>query len=84
MVALNYVVVHRSGARGYGLKYLVLEVESATTADTVTVDEFTAVKDTVAFQTDTGDALACTEATNVVTIGGAIAAKPLAIFVSGH
>lgn len=84
MADLDYVVVHRGGTRGYGLRYLVLEVESATTADTVTIDEVNVVSDTLALETDSGAAVACTEATNVVTVSGAVAAKPLVIMVSGY
>lgn len=84
MASLSYVVVHRSGSRGYGLKYLILEVEQADANDTVTIDEFNVVADTLALETDSGAEVACTEATNVVTIGGAISDKPLAIMVSGY
>ena len=35
------------------------------------------------FVVDTGAELACTEATNVITIGGAVTTVPLAIMASG-
>jgi len=82
---LTETVVYRGGMRGYGLKYLVLEVENASVDDTVTVGELTTIKDTVAFELDDGAAVPCTETTNVITIdtGGTLANKPLAILVSG-
>ena len=76
-------IVYRSAPKGEGLRYVVAEVKSVTSADTVTFSEFTAVNDTQAFDLTTGDALACTEATNVVTIGGAVTTIPVVIFVSG-
>ena len=69
--------------RGSGLKYLVVEVASATAADTVTVGELAAIKDTLAMRLDTGAEVACTEATNIVTIGAGPAATPMLIIVSG-
>ena len=69
--------------RGIGLRYLILEVDNATAADTVTVGELTAVTDTVCLQLDSGAEVSCTEATNVVTIGAGPAASPLLIIVSG-
>jgi len=68
MTDLTEVVVHRGGLRGYGLKYLVLEVSSASADDTVTVGELGTVKDAVAFEMDTGVEVSCSEATNVVTV----------------
>lgn len=82
MAALEGTVVHRGGMRGEGLRYLVYEVESATAADTLTVD-LNAIKDTLAMRIDTGAEVACTEATNVVTIGAGPATTPMLIIVSG-
>jgi len=84
MSDLTEKIVYRGGATGYGLKYKVIEVNSATTADTVTVGELSTILDTVALDLSTGASVACTEATNVVTIGGAIAAVPILITVAGH
>ena len=84
MAALTANIVYRSGSKGEGLRYVVGEVKSATSADTWTIDEFTADKDTVCFQLDTGDALACTEATNVVTVGGAVTTVPIVIYATGY
>lgn len=83
MADLTEVVVYRGGMRGYGLKYVVLEVESATASDTVTVGELTAIKDTVAIRLDTGAEIDCTEATNIVTIGSGPSDTPMLIIVSG-
>ena len=83
MADLTERVVYRGGMRGHGLKYLVLEVESATATDTVTVGELTSIKDTVAIRLDTGAEIDCTEGTNVVTIGAGPAATPMMIVVSG-
>jgi len=82
MAALSGTVVYRSGARGYGLKYVIYEVESATAADTLTT-ELNAIKDTVAMRLDTGAEVDCTEATNVVTIGSGPSSTPMQITVSG-
>jgi hypothetical protein len=82
MPALTGTVVYRGGMRGTGLKYLAYEVESATAADTLTT-ELTAIKDTITLRLDTGAEVACTEATNVVTIGAGPAATPMLIIVSG-
>ena len=88
MAALSYVVVFRGGMGGasYGLRYLILEVESADADDTVTVSEYTTVKDTVAIELDTGAEVSCSEATNVITIdpAGALSDKPVSILVSGY
>ena len=84
MADLTEKTVYRGGATGYGLKYKVIEVDAATTADTVTVGELSTILDTQALDLSTGAAVACTEATNVVTIGGAVAAVPLLIIVTGH
>ena len=83
MAALTANIVWRSGT-GEGLKYLLATVKSATSADTWTVSEWTKVEDTQCLQLDTGAALACTEATNVVTVGGAVTTVPLVILVSGY
>jgi len=80
---LTETVKYRGGMRGSGLKYLVMEVDSATAADTVTVGELTAIKDTVAIRLDTGAEVDCTEATNVVTIGSGPSSTPMMITVSG-
>ena len=84
MADLTEKTVYRGGATGYGLKYKLIEVDNATTADTVTVGELTTILDTVAVDLSTGADVACTEATNVVTIGGAVASVPLSILVIGH
>lgn len=76
-------VVFRSAPRGEGLRYIIAEVKSATTADTVVFSELTAIKDTVAIRLDTGAETPCTEATNTVTIGAGPAATPMMICVSG-
>ena len=83
MADLTERVVYRGGMRGHGLKYLVLEVESATAADTVTVGELNSIKDTIAFRLDTGAEILCTETTNVVAIGAGPANTPMMIVVSG-
>jgi hypothetical protein len=83
MAVLTETVVYRGGMRGSGLKYLVMEVSDATAADTVTVGELDAIKDTIAFRLDTGAEVDCTEATNVVTIGSGPSATPMLIIVSG-
>ena len=85
MTDLVEVVVHRGGMRGYGLKYLIVEVESASADDTVTVGELSTVKDTVAFEMDTGAAVSCTESGNVVTVdpSGSLSSKPVVLMVSG-
>ena len=83
MADLTERVVYRGGMRGHGLKYLVLEVESATASDTVTVGELSSIKDTIAIRLDTGVAVDCTEATNVVTIGSGPSSTPMMIAVSG-
>jgi len=85
MAQLTYTIVHRGGARGFGLKYLLLEVAQADSADTVDVSEFdNAVKDTVCLEMDTGAELACTESGTTITVGGAVTNKPLTILVSGY
>jgi len=81
---LTEKTVYRGGATGYGLKYKLIEVNDATTADTVTVGELSTIIDTQALDLSTGAAVDCTEATNVVTIGGAVASVPMAILVSGY
>ena len=83
MAALTATTVYRGGMRGSGLKYLVMEVEEATAGDTLTVGELTSIKDTTALRLDTGAAVDCTEATNVVTIGAGPASTPMQITVSG-
>ena len=83
MADLTETVKYRGGMRSFGLKYLVLEVDSATAADTVTVGELSTIKDTVAIRLDTGVAVDCTETTNVVAIGAGPAATPMLIIVSG-
>lgn len=83
MTDLTETVVYRGGMRGTGLKYLVMEVDDATAADTVTVGELTSIKDTIAFRLDTGAEIDCTEATNVVTIGAGPSSTPMLIIVSG-
>lgn len=83
MAVLTETVVYRGGMRGTGLKYLVMEVDDATAADTVTVGELAAIKDTIAFRLDTGAEVDCTEATNVVTIGAGPSSTPMLIIVSG-
>lgn len=85
MAALTYATVYRGGMSGaaYGLRYLVIEVESATAADTVTINEYTNIKDTVAIRLDTGAEVDCTEATNVVTIGSGPSSTPMLIIVTG-
>ena len=84
MADLTERIVYRGGATGYGLKYKVIEVDEATSADTVTVGELTKILDTNAFDLSTGAAVACTEATNVVTIGGAVTDVPMLIIVVGY
>lgn len=69
--------------RGSGLKYLVCEVSSASSGDTATIGEITAIKDTIAIRLDTGVEVNCTEATNVVTIGTGPSSTPMLIIVSG-
>ena len=76
-------IVFRSAPRGEGLRYIIAEVKSATAADTVTFDELTAIKDTIALRLDTGAEVDCTEATNVVTVGAGPASTPMMICVSG-
>ena len=49
----------------------------------MTVSELSKITDTVALEMETGAALACTEATNVVTIGGAVTSLDCIIMVSG-
>ena len=83
MAALTGNIVYRNAPKGEGLRYIVIEVKSATSADTYTVSEWTKVKDVVCIEVDTGAELACTEATNVITIGGAVTTVPLAIMTSG-
>lgn len=83
MADLTETVVYRGGMRGSGLKYLVMEVESADASDTVTVGELKSIKDTIAFRLDTGAEVDCTEATNVVTIGSGPSDTPMLIIVSG-
>lgn len=83
MADLTETVVYRGGMRGTGLKYLVMEVDDATAADTVTVGELTSIKDTIAFRLDTGAEIDCTEATNVVTIGAGPSSTPMLIIVTG-
>lgn len=76
-------MVYRGGMTGQGLRYLVLEIQSATASDTVTVDELETIKDTVCLRLDTGATIDCTEATNVVTIGSGPSETPLLIVISG-
>jgi len=83
MADLTETVVYRGGMRGSGLKYLVCEVDAATAADTVTIGELSSIKDTITIRLDTGAEVACTEATNVVTIGAGPASTPMLIVVSG-
>lgn len=84
MADLTETIVYRGGMRGTGLKYLVLEVPSADTSDTITVGELSKIKDTVAFRLDTGVEVDCTEATNVVTVGGTgLSDMPMVIIVTG-
>ena len=83
MATLTATTVYRGGMRGSGLKYLVMEVDEATAADTLTVGELTSIKDTISFRLDTGAEIDCTEATNIVTIGAGPADTPMLIIVSG-
>jgi len=83
MAALTINIVYRSVPKGEGLRYLIGEAKSATAADTWTVSELTAIKDTICLRLDTGAEVACTEATNVVTVGAGPLATPLMICVSG-
>ena len=80
---LTEAVVYRAGMRGVGLKYLIAEVENATTNDTVTIGEMVEIKASVALRIDSGSSCACTNATNVVTITGVVANTPLVLIVSG-
>ena len=82
MAALTYVLKSRSWISP-GLGYCVLTVALATTGDTVTVTELTTIQDTVAVRLDTGNAVLCSEATNVVTIGATAVASPMLIVVTG-
>ena len=83
MADLTETIVYRGGMRGSGLKYLVMEVEEATAADTVTIGELASIKDTITIRLDTGAEVDCTEATNVVTIGAGPSDTPMLIIVSG-
>jgi len=83
LAALTANIVYRSAPKGEGLRYVIAEVKSATADDTWTVDEFTAIKDTIGLRLDTGVEVDCTEATNVVTVGAGPATTPLMICVSG-
>jgi len=83
MPTLTCNIMYKSAPRGQGLRYIIAEVHSATAADTWTVSEFTAIKDTVCIRLDTGAEVDCTEATNIVTVGAGPAATPLMICVSG-
>lgn len=83
MATLTANIVYRSAPRGEGLRYIIAEVKSATDADTWTVDELTAIKDTIALRLDTGAEVDCTEATNVVTIGAGPSTTPMMICVTG-
>lgn len=82
MATLTAIYIARGGL-GYGLKWILMEVASATANDTLTVAELTSIKDTVAFRMDTGVAVDCTEATNVVTIGSGPSSTPMLICVTG-
>ena len=84
MASLTPIYIKRVGTSGYGLRYKLFIVENASQNDTVTVDELDTVIDTVALQMDDGAAVTCTEATNVVTISGALTSKDCLILVSGH
>ena len=83
MADLTERVVYRAGMRGVGLKYLIAEVESATTNDTVTIGEMVEIKAAAAIRIDTGSLCTVTTATNVVTITGVVANTPLVLMVSG-
>jgi len=83
MVERTENVVYRNAPKGEGLRYIVAEVKVASTNDTVIFDELTEVHDTVAIQLDTGVEVACSEGTNVVTVGGAVANVPMLFCVSG-
>ncbi len=83
MATLTANIVYRSAPRGEGLRYVIAEVKAATAADTWTVSELTAIKDTITLRLDTGAEVDCTEATNVVTIGAGPSSTPMMICVSG-
>ena len=83
MAALTCTIVYKSLPKGEGLHYIIAEVSSATAADTWTIDEYTAIKDTICIRLDTGAEVDCTEATNVVTVGAGPSSTPLMFCVSG-
>jgi len=84
MPVLTENVMYRSAPRGEGLRYIIAEVKAATAADTVVFSELTAIKDTIAIRLDTGVAVACGQATNIVTIPAGPADTPMMICVSGY
>jgi hypothetical protein len=83
LAALTPIYIGRYGG-GYGLRYKWIIVSAASQNDTVTVSELDTITDTVAVQMDTGAEVTCSEATNVVTVAGALTSKDLMILVSGH
>jgi len=78
-------VVYRGKLGAVGLRYVVCEVIAVTTNDTVTIGEMTDITVAVAFRLDTGAALTCTDATNVVTITtAAITNIPALVVATGY
>ena len=83
MASLTPVYLWRSGS-GFGLRALLVRVDDATAADTVTIGELTKVEDVVAISQSDGAAFACTEATNVVTLGAGPLDDDVLLLITGH
>jgi hypothetical protein len=86
MASLTPIYKARYGSEGYGLRFREVVVEDADADDTVTISELSSITDTVALSLVDGGAVACSEATNVVTIdpAGALSGEDVRIIVSGH
>lgn len=83
MASLTPIYLWRSGS-GFGLRALLVRVNDGTAADTVTIGELTTVSDVVAISQSDGAAFACTEATNVVTLGAGPADDDILLLITGH
>jgi hypothetical protein len=78
------VVVYRGKLGSVGLRYLVCEIIAVDTDDTVTLGEMHVITAGSAWRLDTGAALTCTVATNVVTVTtAALSNVPVVIVAFG-
>ena len=82
MAALDYTII--GSKEGTKYKSLILQVNDATAADTVTVAQLTDITLMYCVRLDTHAAQTNTEATNVITIGSGPLSTDLHIYVYGY